>query len=106
MNSLVPYRDVKARKNGHAAHIVTARKVTRQEFACGSCEIRELISDDGYSDTTRTLWRDHNNFHIREHNSATGRVFWLSCDTLTEARAMFNRRFPCPIVPFVEGDAQ
>lgn len=105
MNSQVPYMDVPAHKNGHAAHIRTARKVTRQEFACGSCEMRELIAEDGYSDTTRTLWREHNAYHVREHNSSMGRVFWLSCDTLTEARTMFDLRFPCPIVPFTVGCA-
>ncbi|CAB4126544.1 hypothetical protein UFOVP75_7 [uncultured Caudovirales phage] len=97
-HTMTPWKDVPARKNGHAAHTMTAGRITGQQWACGSRASRTVIDDDGYDVVTRDMWRDSACWHVREHNRKDGRVFWLSCRTLSEARAMFDRRFPCPII--------
>ncbi len=63
---------------------------TRYALACGYIDLFEA---NGYR---MTLWLD-GTFHVRMHDHGTddhqgsGRVFWECFETLTEARAHFNK---------------
>lgn len=70
-------------------HMPGTFRLTYYEFNCGyvqRVESNDCTLDSGIS---LTLWKEHNKFHVRAHNYATGRIFWDSFDTMTQA----NKRF-------------
>lgn len=60
-------------------------RLTAYSFACGYIEQRQWRS------IGTTLWHEGACYHVRQHDTEVGRVFWHCFDTLAEARNCFNR---------------
>ena len=61
--------------------------LTRYGLACGYIE-RVVKGNNSLE-----LWLEHNCYHVRQHNSISGRVFWdvFDSDQLTQARKRYNQ---------------
>jgi hypothetical protein len=64
---------------------------TAYQLACGAYDQKD------YGKVRIRLWMEHNRYHVRAHNSDTGRVFWEVFDTLKAAREYYHYRFE-PVV--------
>lgn len=64
-------------------------RLTAYAFNCGYVEYR-LLEDN----SSITLWKEHNVYHVRMHHKYHGRIFWDSFPTLTEARKRYHEAIP------------
>ena len=61
-------------------------RLTAYALACGYVELFEK------GPHRLTLWREHGTLHVRHFNhESMERIFWECPETLTSARALFNR---------------
>lgn len=71
-------------------------RLTGYSFACGYIE-QKSTDRNGYGkqglDTE--IWMEHSQYHVRQHDRQPGadkfRTFWVTFDTLAEARNIFGR---------------